>query len=607
MEKNEKIRNIAIIAHVDHGKTTLVDAMLKQSGLFRDNQVVRERMLDSMELEREHGITIRAKNCSIKFKGVKINIVDTPGHADFGGEVERALSMVDGALLLVDAAEGVLPQTRFVLKKALEKRLPIVVVLNKIDRKDARPDEVLDEIYDLFIDLDASDEQLDFEYLYCVAKNGVAKRSLDDDSKDLKPLFEAILNRVDAPEVDSSKPPQMQVSDVSYSDYLGRLAIGKVLNNELKKNDELFLINKSGEKFAFRINKLQVYDGLGLKEVESVEAGDIAIVAGDIPSITIGDTITRKDYPQPLPSMKIDEPTVSMMFGINTSPFAGREGSIVQMNRIKDRLFLEEKRNVSIRVEETDDPERVVVKARGELQLVILIEAMRKEGFELTVGRPQVIFREENGKLLEPVEHLFIDCSEEFVGVVTSKLQTRKAKLVNLTNKGSGRVRLEFLVPTRALIGFRDEFLTDTKGSGIMNSYLEGYEEFLGEIKRRFSGSLVSDREGVATPYALFNLEPRGRLFIRPGEKVYEGMIVGEHNRENDLDVNPTKEKKLSNMRAAGRDDNIILAPVLPMNLQRAVNFIKEDECMEVTPLSIRLRKVILSAQKRRMVKHGRA
>lgn len=607
MERNENIRNVAIIAHVDHGKTTLVDAMLKQSGLFRENQVVRERVLDSMELEREHGITIRAKNCSIKFNGIKINIVDTPGHADFGGEVERALSMVDGALLLVDAAEGVLPQTRFVLKKALEKKLPIIVVLNKIDRKDARPDEVLDEIYDLFIDLDASDEQLDFEYFYCVAKEGVAKKSLDDGSKDLKPLFEAIINKVDAPIVDSSKPPQMQVSDVSYSDYLGRLAIGKVLNSELKKNDELVLIDKKGRKYAFRINKLQVYEGLGLREVKSVEAGDIAIVAGDIPSITIGDTITSRDYPYPLPSMKIDEPTVSMMFGINTSPFAGREGSIVQMNRIKDRLLLEEKRNVSIRVEETDDPEKVVVKARGELQLVILIEAMRKEGFELTVGRPQVIFKEENGRLLEPIEHLFIDCSEEFVGVVTSKLQTRKAKLVNLTNKGSGRVRLEFLVPTRALIGFRDEFLTDTKGSGIMNSYLEGYEEFLGEIKSRFSGSLVSDREGVSTPYALFNLEPRGRLFIKPGERVYEGMIVGEHNRENDLDVNPTKEKKLSNMRAAGRDDNIILAPILPMNLQRAVNFIREDECVEVTPLSIRLRKVILSAQKRRMVKHGRA
>ncbi len=606
MDKNEKIRNVAIIAHVDHGKTTLVDAMLKQSGLFRENQVVQERILDSMDLEREHGITIRAKNCAVNFGGVKINIVDTPGHADFGGEVERALSMVDGALLLVDAAEGVLPQTRFVVKKALNRKLPIIVILNKIDRKDARPDEVLNEIYDLFIDLDAKEEQLDFRYFYCVAKEGKVKKDLNDDFTDLTPIFEAILDNVSPPEIESGKPVQMQVSDVSYSDYLGRLAIGKVLNSPLRKSDELMLINRKGDKFPFKIAQLQVYEGLALKGVDKVEPGDIAIVAGDVPSITIGDTLTRKDYPYSLPDMKIDEPTVSMMFGINTSPFAGREGSIVQMNRIKDRLWLEEKRNVSIRVEETDNPDKVIVKARGELQLVILIEAMRKEGFELTVGRPQVILKKENGKILEPIEHLFIDCNEEFMGVVTSKLQTRKAKLINLINKGSGRVRLEFIVPTRAIIGFRDEFLTDTKGTGIMNSYLEGYDEFTGEIKSRFSGSLVSDREGVATAYALFNLEPRGRLFIRPGDKVYEGMIIGEHNRENDLDVNPTKEKKLSNMRAAGRDDNIILAPVMPMNLQKAVNFIKDDEYVEVTPISVRLRKAMLSAQKRRMISHGR-
>ena len=606
MERNAKIRNVAIIAHVDHGKTTLVDAMLKQSGLFRENQVVQERVLDSMDLEREHGITIRAKNCAINFNGVKINIVDTPGHADFGGEVERALSMVDGALLLVDAAEGVLPQTRFVVKKALDRKLPIIVILNKIDRKDARPNEVLDEIYDLFIDLDANEEQLDFKYFYCVAKEGKVKTDLNADFTDLKPLFEAILENISPPKIESDKPAQMQVADVSYSDYLGRLAIGKVLNNQLKKSDELLLIDKNGNKFPFKIAKLQVYDGLALRGVDVVEPGDIAIVAGDVPSITIGDTLTIRDYPYPLPSIKVDEPTVSMVFGINTSPFAGREGAIVQMNRIKDRLWLEEKRNVSIRVEETEDPDKVIVKARGELQLVILIEAMRKEGFELTVGRPQVILKKENGKILEPIEHLFIDCNEEFMGVVTSKLQTRKAKLINLTNKGSGRVRLEFIVPTRAIIGFRDEFLTDTKGTGIMNSYLEGYDEYVGEIKSRFSGSLVSDREGIATAYALFNLEPRGRLFIRPGEKVYEGMIIGEHNRENDLDVNPTKEKKLSNMRAAGKDDNIILAPITPMNLQRAVNFIKDDEYVEVTPVSVRLRKAILSAQKRRMISHGR-
>ena len=606
MEKNEKIRNVAIIAHVDHGKTTLVDAMLKQSGLFRENQVIKERVLDSLDLEREHGITIRAKNCAINFKGVKINIVDTPGHADFGGEVERALSMVDGALLLVDAAEGVLPQTRFVVKKTLDRKLPIIVILNKIDRKDARPNEVLDEVYDLFIDLDATEEQLDFEYFYCVAKEGKVKSDLNVDFNDLTSIFEAILENISPPNVDSSKPTQMQVSDVSYSDYLGRLAIGKVLNNPLNKSDELLLVDRKDNKFPFRITQLQVYEGLALKSVDKVDPGDIAIVAGDVPSITIGDTLTIKDYPYSLPDMKIDEPTVSMMFGINTSPFSGSEGSIVQMNRIKDRLWLEEKRNVSVRVEETDNPDKVIVKARGELQLVILIESMRKEGFELTVGRPQVILKKENGEILEPIEHLFIDCNEEFMGVVTSKLQTRKAKLINLTNKGSGRVRLEFVVPTRAIIGFRDEFLTDTKGTGIMNSYLEGYSEFVGEIKSRFSGSLVSDRDGMATPYALFNLEPRGRLFIRPGEKVYEGMVIGEHNREKDLDVNPTKEKKLSNMRAAGKDDNIILAPVVPMNLQRAVNFIKDDEYVEVTPISIRLRKAILSAQKRRMIGHGR-
>lgn len=607
MSKNEKIRNIAIIAHVDHGKTTLVDAMLKQSGLFRDNQLVEDRILDSMELEREHGITIRAKNCSVRYRGIKINIVDTPGHADFAGEVERALSMVDGALLLVDAAEGVLPQTRFVLKKALNKKIPLIVILNKIDRKDARPDDVLDEIYDLFIDLDATDKQLDFTYFYSIAKRGIAKRNLEDDSDSLKPIFDAIISEIDPPELYLSKPSQMQVSDVSYSDYLGRLAIGKILNSNLKRNDELVLIDGNKNKHVFRINKLQVYDGLGLRETLEVEAGDIAIIAGDIPSITIGNTITKKDYPFALPDIKIDEPTVSMVFGINTSPFAGKEGSVVQMNRIKDRLWLEEKRNVSIKIEEMDDPDRVVVKARGELQLVVLIESMRREGFELTVGRPQVIFKKEEGEVFEPMEHLFIDCEEGFVGIVMSKLQTKKAKLVNLTNKGFGRVKLEFIVPTRALIGFRDEFMTDTKGSGIMNSYLEKYDKHVGEIKGRFSGSLVADREGFATPYALFNLEPRGRLFVKPGEKIYEGMIIGEHNRENDLDVNATKEKKLSNMRAAGRDDNIILNPIIPMSLQRAVNFIKDDEYVEVTPISIRLRKAVLSAQKRIMIKHGRA
>ncbi|WP_025270238.1 translational GTPase TypA [Hippea sp. KM1] len=604
--RNEKIRNIAIIAHVDHGKTTLVDAMLKQSGLFRENQIIQERMLDNIDLEREHGITIRAKNCAVNYKGVKINIVDTPGHADFGGEVERALSMVDGAILLVDAAEGVLPQTRFVLTKALRLKLPIIVVLNKIDRRDARPGEVLDEIYDLFIDLDANDEQLEFSYLYCIAKQGIARFGLDEHSDDLKPLFDAIIKDVPPPEINENKPFQMLVADVSYSDYLGRLAIGKVLNRDLNRGDELVLFSKDGRKRPFKIARLEVYEGLGLKEVDSVVAGDIAIIAGNIEDITIGDVIGSPQIQRPVVGLRIDEPTVAMRFSANTSPFASKEGSIVQANKIKDRLFLEERRNVSLRVEQTENPDEVIVKGRGELQLIILIESLRKEGYELTVGRPEVILKRENGKVLEPIEHLFIDCNEEFMGVITSKLQLRKGRLINMTNKGSGRVRLEFLIPTRALIGYRDEFLTDTKGTGIMNSYLEGYEEFKGEIKRRFTGSLVSDREGVATAYALFNLQPRGRLFITPNEKVYEGMIIGEHNKENDLNVNPTKEKKLSNMRAAGKDDNIILAPITPMSLQRAINFIKEDELVEITPKSIRLRKKILSAQKRRMTEHNR-
>ena len=604
MTKNEIIRNIAIIAHVDHGKTTLVDAMLKQSGLFRENQNIEERILDSMDLEREHGITIAAKNCSIKYKDVKINVVDTPGHADFGGEVERALSMVDGAILLVDAAEGPLPQTRFVLKKALEQKLKIIVVINKIDRKDARASEVLDEIYDLFIDLDAADEQLDFPYLYAVAKEGIAKKNLDDTSKDLGILFKTIVDEIPAPEYDEEKPLQMLVSDLGHSDYLGRLAIGKIINGEVSTSDSLIYINKENKEIPLKISTLQVYEGLNLKNTKNAKAGEIIVISGSIDNISIGDTVCSKDNPLPLKRLRVDEPTVAMKFTINTSPFSGLEGDIVQSNKIKERLYKETIKNVSIAVEETDNADEVIVKGRGELQLVILIEMMRREGFELTVGRPQVIFKYEDKKKLEPIERLFIDCNEEFVGAVTSKLSQRKGKMVNMINKGSGRVRLEFLIPARTLIGYRDEFMTDTKGTGIMNSYFEGYKEFQGEFKSRFTGSLVSDREGVATAYALFNLEPRGRLFIKPGDRVYEGMIVGEHSKDRDLNVNPTKEKKLSNMRAAGRDDNIILAPVTPMSLEKAINFIKDDELVEVTPKSVRLRKSILEAQKRKVYEH---
>ncbi len=607
MLKNDKIRNIAIIAHVDHGKTTLVDAMLKQSGLFRENQNVEDRILDSMDLEREHGITIAAKNCSIKYKDIKINVVDTPGHADFGGEVERALSMVDGAILLVDAAEGPLPQTRFVLKKALERRLTIVVVINKIDRKDARAEEVLDEIYDLFIDLDATEEQLDFPYLYAIAKEGIAKKNLDDKSDDLEPLFKTIIEEIPPPSYDENKPFQMLVSDLGHSDYLGRLAIGKIVNGEVSSSDNLIYIDKNNKEVPFKISKMQIYEGLNLKDTKNAKAGEIIVLSGTIENINIGDTVCSKESPLVLKRLRVDEPTVAMKFTINTSPFSGLEGDIVQSNKIKDRLYKETIKNVSIAIEETDNPDEIVVKGRGELQLVILIEMMRREGFELTVGRPQVIFKYDGSKKLEPIERLFIDCNEEFVGAVTNKLSQRKGKMVNMINKGSGRVRLEFLIPARTLIGYRDEFMTDTKGTGIMNSYFEEYREYQGDFKSRFTGSLVSDREGVATAYALFNLEPRGRLFVKPSDRVYEGMIVGEHNKDRDLNVNPTKEKKLSNMRAAGRDDNIILAPVIPMSLERAINFIKDDELVEITPKSIRLRKSVLSAQKRKVAEHNRS
>lgn len=598
---NNKLRNIAIIAHVDHGKTTLVDALFRQSGIFRVDQHVDDRIMDRMDLERERGITISAKNCAVTWQDVKINIIDTPGHADFGGEVERALSMANGAILLVDAAEGPLPQTRFVLKKALEAGLQLIVVINKIDRKDARVQEVLNEIYDLFIDLDASEEQLEFPVLYAIGRNGVAMKNLNDIQKDLTPLFETILQVVPGPTYDPNEPFQMLVSDLRYSDYLGRLSVGKVLHGTVQSKDALVCINESGVPIPLRITKLQAYEGLTLVDIESAESGDIIVIAG-LEDVSIGDTICTKNELRVLPRINIDEPTVAMRFTINSSPLVGREGKIVQSRKIGERLFKETLTNLAIKVEEGEDRDSFLVKGRGEFQLAILIETMRREGFELCVGRPEVILQEKDGEFLEPIEHLYIDCDETFMGVVTEKIAQRKGRMLNCINNGSGRVRLEFSIPSRGLIGYRDEFLTDTKGTGIMNSLLSGYEPWRGDFPSRFTGSLVADRAGIAISYALFNLEPRGELFIGPGDAVYEGMIIGEHNRDNDLDVNPIKEKKLTNLRTTSKDEAIILTPIKPMTLERALQFVREDELVEITPCSIRLRKSELSAQKRHQI-----
>lgn len=598
MQRNNAIRNVAIIAHVDHGKTTLVDAMFRQSGMFRDNQDVDERLMDSMDLERERGITIAAKNCSVHWRDVKINIIDTPGHADFGGEVERALSMADGALLLVDASEGPLPQTRFVLEKTLAAGLTVIVVINKIDRKDARPEEILDKVYDLFIDLDANEDQLDFPYLYAIGRDGVAQRTPDEKGANLHPLLDLIVEAIPAPAFDPQAPFQMLVSDLGYSDYLGRLAIGKVVNGKARHKDSLVCIGTGGGQRPLKVSRLQNYEGVALQEVETAEAGDIIVLSG-IEEVKIGDTIATRERPAALPRIRVDEPTVSMRFTINSSPLAGREGKLVQSSKIRERLVKETLRNVAIQLEETDSRDIFLVKGRGEFQMAILIETMRREGFELTVGRPEVIYKYRDGERQEPIEHLYIDCDEAFMGIVTEKLSARKGQMANMVNHGSGRVRLEFTIPARALIGYRDEFLTDTKGTGILNSYFAGYDSYRGDFPSRFTGSIVSDRQGLAVAYALFNLEPRGQLFVAPGDPVYEGMIFGEHNRANDINANPCKEKKLTNMRASGRDENVILSPVRPMTLERAIHFIREDEMVEVTPRSIRLRKGTLSAQGR--------
>ena len=597
-KQNESIRNIAIIAHVDHGKTTLVDAMLHQSGIFRSNEHVADRVMDSNDLERERGITILAKTTGIHYHGIKINIVDTPGHSDFGGEVERALKVVDGVMLLVDASEGPLPQTRYVLVKALEARLPPIVVINKIDRPDARIQEVLNEIYDLFIDLDAVEDQLDFPIIYTNARTGVAKKSLDDDSTDLRPLFDAILEHIPPPAGDPDAELQILVANLDYSDYLGRLAIGRVFNGVLNYGDEVAIAKVDGSFHNTRITKMYSFEGLKRVDETVGRPGDILAIAG-VEGITIGDTVTSVENPKPLPRVSIDEPTIAMTFTINTSPFAGRDGQFVTSRNLRDRLDKELLTNVSIRVEEAGGPDAFKVMGRGELQLAILIEMMRREGYELAVGKPEILTKEIDGKLSEPLELLVVDCPESFVGVVIEKLGQRKGKMTKMVNHGSGRVRLEFHVPSRGLIGLRSEMLTDTRGTAIMNSLYHSHIEWQGDIPTRPTGSLVADRPGRATGYAIFNLQERGEIFLAPGTEVYEGMVIGENSRERDLDVNIVKEKKLTNMRASTSDEAIRLVPPKLLNLEQAIEFIRDDEYVEVTPGSIRLRKKVLKANQR--------
>ncbi|MBI2991352.1 MAG: translational GTPase TypA [Deltaproteobacteria bacterium] len=595
--RREDIRNVGIIAHVDHGKTTLVDAMLHQSGIFRANEQVMERVMDSLDLERERGITILAKNTSIHYGKVKINIVDTPGHSDFGGEVERTLAMVDGVMLLVDASEGPLPQTRFVLKKALEAGLPPIVCINKIDRPDARVGEVLDEIYDLFIDLDATEEQLDFPVVYTNARSGIATLDLKKPSKDLLPLFDLIVEALPGPLVDPEIPTQFQANNFDYSDYVGRLAIGRLKNGTLTAGP-FILCRSDGSRQPVKITQLYGWQGLKRVELEQASAGDIVAVAG-IEDIEIGDTITDREFPRPLPALRVDEPTIAMIFSANNSPWAGREGEYVTSRKLRERLLYEQRKNVSLRVEETDSPDAFRVTGRGEFQLAIVIETMRREGYELQVSKPTVVTREVDGKLHEPVELLVIDVPEDYIGVTSQLLAVRRGKMTKMTPAGSGRVRLEFAVPSRGLIGFRSRFLTDTRGTGIMNALFDGWAPWHGPIQARSNGAMVADREGVATPYAIFHLQERGALFIAPGTRVYEGMAVGEYSRDNDLNVNICREKKLTNIRAAGRDENILITPHREMGLEEGIEWIGEDELVEVTPESIRLRKKILKQAER--------
>jgi GTP-binding protein len=595
---NPTRRNVAIIAHVDHGKTTLVDALLHQSGIFRANERVAERVMDSNELERERGITILAKNTAVHYNGHLINIVDTPGHADFGGEVERTLSMVDGVMLLVDASEGPLPQTRFVLRKALGRRLTPIVVINKIDRTDARTQAVLNEVYDLFIDLDATEDQLDFPVLYTDARKGTATTDLASPGHDLRPLFDAVIERIPAPRGSASAPLQALVANLDSSDYLGRLAIGRIFNGRVKVGDPIAVCKLDGSVQRTTVTKLYTFEGLKRVDTADAAAGDIICLAG-IEGIMIGETIADAESPEAIPPISIDEPTVSMIFGVNTSPFAGRDGKFVTSRQIKDRLDRELVGNVSIRVEPTDSPEQMKVIGRGELQLSILIEMMRREGYELQVSRPEIVTREIDGVMSEPVEELVVDVAEEFQGTVIAELGTRRGMMTKMVNHGSGRVRLEFRIPARGLIGFRSQFLTETRGTGIMHHLFAGWEPWHGPIPSRPTGALAADRPGAATAYAIANLQERGEMFVEPATSVYEGMIVGENSRPNDLDVNITREKKQTNMRASTAEEGIRLIPPRRLSLEQAIEFINDDELVEVTPQHLRLRKKVLAANQR--------
>jgi GTP-binding protein len=596
---NSSIRNIAIIAHVDHGKTTLVDAMLRQSGTFRSNETLVERVMDSNELERERGITILAKNTAVFYKGVKINIVDTPGHSDFGGEVERALKMVDGVMLLVDASEGPLPQTRYVLSKALEANLQPILVINKIDRPDARSQEVLNEVYDLFIDLDAKEEQLDFPVLYTNAKAGTAAVHQGAAGEDLRLLFEAIIDTIPAPRGDAGGTLQIMVANLDYSDYLGRLAIARVFSGTLKTGEEVAIAKRDGSFHKTKITKLFSFSGLKRTDSTETMLGDIVAIAG-VEGITIGETITDAEHPAPLPPIVIDEPTIAMLFTVNTSPFSGHDGAYVTSRHLRERLDKELLTNVSLRLEETGSMDSFKVLGRGELQLSILLEMMRREGYELMVGKPEIVTRHIDGKLMEPVEHLTVDIPEEFIGVVMEQLGGRKGEVANMHNHGYGRVRIEFRVPSRGLIGLRSQLLTDTRGTIVMNSLFDGYTEWQGEIPHRPTGVLVADRPGLTTSYALYNLQERGQMFVGPGVDVYEGMIIGENAKDADLDVNVVREKKLTNMRASTADEAIRLVPHRQLNLEQAIEFIAEDEFVEVTPKTLRLRKKVLQSNKRK-------
>jgi len=597
MRKNN-FRNIAIIAHVDHGKTTLVDGMLKQSGTFHEHQIIEDRVMDSGDLEKERGITITAKNTAVVYNGVKINIMDTPGHADFGGEVERGLNLVDGALLLVDSSEGPLPQTRFVLKKAFEKDLPIILVINKIDRSDSRIEEVVNEVYDLFIDLDATDEQIEFPIIYTNARAGIAHLSLNDDSKTLTPLFETILEKIPGPVADDNHTTQFLITNLDYDPYVGQVAIGRLNNGTLEMNKQYSICGKDGIQNGLKLTACYTFKGLKKTQVDKLESGDIIAIAG-IENITIGDTVSDNEDPKPLPRIIIDEPTVSMLFYVNNGPFAGTEGKYLTSRHINERLQKEILGNVSLEVYQTDRTDVFEVRGRGELQMAVLIETMRREGYEFMVSKPRVITHEKNGKVMEPMEKVFLDVPEDKVGIVTEKLSIRKGRMTNLQNHGHGRVNIEFSIPSRGLIGFRSQFLTDTQGAGIMNKLFDGYQPWFGPIPQRISGAIIADRKGRVTTYACLGMVDRGELFIPVNTEVYEGMVIGERNRSEDLTVNITREKKLTNMRSANSDMTVTLRPFKNLSLDQAIEFIAEDELVEITPISIRMRKMVLETGKR--------